>query len=74
MRKHERVKTKVTYSSRNAAKRRLLESKNRIMNICLTQSQVLSPEDYENIMRVTDTSKDAEYQKSKCHLKENFNN
>ena len=73
MRKHnERVKTKVTYSSRNAAKRRLLESKNRIMNICLTQSQVLSPEDYENIMRVTDTSKDAEYQKSKRHLKEKF--
>ena len=73
MRKHnERVKTKVTYSSRNAAKRRLLESKNRIKNICLTQSQVLSPEDYENIMRVTDTSKDAEYQKSKRHLKEKF--
>ena len=42
------------------------------MNICLTQSQVLSPEDYENIMRVTDTSKDAEYQKSKRHLKEKF--
>ena len=42
------------------------------MNICLTQSQVLSPEDYENIMRVTDISKDAEYQKSKRHLKEKF--
>ena len=28
--------------------------------------------DYKNIMRVTDTSKDAEYQNSKRHLKENY--
>ena len=42
------------------------------MNICSTLCQVLSPEDYENIKRVTDASKDAEYQKSKCHLKEKF--
>ena len=54
----------------NEAKRRLHESKNRITNICSTLSQVLSPEDYENIMLVTDTSKEAEYQKSKRHLKE----
>ena len=33
--------------------------------ICLTLCQVLSPEDYENIMRVTDTPEDAQYQKSK---------
>ena len=37
-----------------------------------TLCQVLSPEDYENIMRVTDTSKDAEYQKSKRHLKQKY--
>ena len=42
------------------------------MNICSTLCQALSPEHYENITRVTDTSKDAEYQKSKCHLKEKF--
>ena len=42
------------------------------MNICSALCQVLSPEDYENIMRVTDTSKDAEYHKSKGHLKEKF--
>ena len=42
------------------------------MNICSTLCQVLSPEDYENIMPVTDTSKDAEYQKTKGHLKEKF--
>ena len=58
--------------ARNVAKRRLHESKNRIMNICSTPCQVLSPEDYENIMWVTDTPKDAEYQKTKRHLKEKF--
>ena len=42
------------------------------MNICSTLCQVLSPEDYENIIPVTDTSKDAEYQKTKRHLKEKF--
>ena len=42
------------------------------MNICSALCQVLSPEDYKNIMRVTDTSKDTEYQKSKRHLKEKF--
>ena len=42
------------------------------MNICSTLCQALCPEHYENITRVTDTSKDAEYQKSKCHLKEKF--
>ena len=58
--------------ARNEAKRRLHESKNRITIICSTLGQVLSPEDYENIMPVTDTSKDAEYQKSKGHLKEKY--
>ena len=33
------------------------------MNICSILCQVLSPEDYENIKRATDASKDAEYQK-----------
>ena len=42
------------------------------MNICSTLCHVLSLEDYENIMRVTDTSKDAEYQKSKRNLKEKY--
>ena len=43
-------------------------------NICSTLCQVLSPEDYSNIMRVTDTSKDAEYQRSKRHLKKVLTN
>ena len=68
------LRRKLLTHARNEAKRRLHESKNRIMNICSTLCQVLSPEDYENIKRVTDASKDAEYQKSKDHLKENFNN
>ena len=34
--------------------------------------QVLSPEDCENIMRVTDASKDADYQKCKRHLKKKY--
>ena len=42
------------------------------MNICSTICQVLSPEDYENIRRNTDASRDAEYQKGKRHLKEKF--
>ena len=42
------------------------------MNIYSTLCQVLSVEDYENIMRVTDVSKNAEYQKGKRHLKEKF--
>ena len=58
--------------TRNEAKRRLHESKNRILNICSTLCKVFFPEDYKNIMRVTDTSKDVEYQKSKRHLKEKF--
>ena len=32
----------------------------------------MSPRDYENIMPVTDTSKDAEYQTRRRHLKEKF--
>ena len=68
------LRRKLLTHARNEAKRRLHESKNRIMNICSTLCQVLSAEDYENIKRVTDASKDAEYQKSKDHLKENFNN
>ena len=50
----------ITHARRNEAKRRLHESKKRIINICSTLSHVLSPEDYENIMRVTDTSKATE--------------
>ena len=42
------------------------------MNIYSTLCQVLSPEDYENIMWVTDTSKDAEYQKTERHFKGKF--
>ena len=64
------LRRKLLTHARNEAKRRLHECKNRIMNICSSLCQVLSPEDYENIMRVTDTSKDAEYQKSKRHLNE----
>ena len=66
------LRRKLLNHARNEAKRRLHESKNRIINICSTLCQVLSPEDYKNIKRVTDASKDAEYQKSKCHLKEKF--
>ena len=66
------LRRKLLTHARNEAKRRLHESKNRIMNICSTLCHILSPEDYENIMRVTDTSKDAEYQKSKRHLKEKY--
>ena len=66
------LRRKLLTHARNEAKRRLHESKNRIMNICSTLCQVLSPEDYENIKRVTHASKDAEYQKSKRRLKEKF--
>ena len=50
---------KLLTHARNEAKRRLYESKNRITKICSTLHQVLSPEDYDRFMRVTDTSKDA---------------
>ena len=43
-------------------------------NICSILSKILSPEENEKIIWVTDTSKVAEYQKSKHHLKESFNN
>ena len=66
------LRRKLLSHARNEVKRRLHESKNRIMNICSIVCQGLSPEDYKNIMRVTDTSKDTEYQKSKRHLKEKF--
>ena len=56
----------------NEAKRWLDESTNRIANICSILCQVLPLEDYENIIRVTDTSKNTEYQNSKGHLKEKF--
>ena len=59
----EELRRKLLTHARNEAKRRLHESKNRIMNICSILCQVLSPEDYENIKRATDASKDAEYQK-----------
>ena len=39
-------------------------------DICFTLCQALPPEDYDKIMRVTDTSKGTEYQKSKRPLKE----
>ena len=68
----EELKRKLLTHARNETKRRLHESKNRIISICSTLCQVLSPEDYDNIKRVTDASKDAEYQKSKRHLKEKF--
>ena len=55
------LRRKLLTHARNETKRRLHESKIRISNICSAFSQVLSPEDYENIMGVTDTSKDAEY-------------
>ena len=55
------LRRKLLTHARNEAKRRLHENKNRIINICSTLCQVLSPEDYENIKRVTDASKDAEY-------------
>ena len=61
---------KLLTHAQNEANRRLHEIKNRNRNICSTLCQFLSPEDYDNITRVTDTSKDAEYQKSKRHLKE----
>ena len=66
------LRRKLLTHAQNEAKRRLHESQNRIMNICSSLCQVLSPEDYENIIRVTDTSKDAKYQKSKLHLKKKF--
>ena len=68
----KKLKRKLLTHAQNEAKRRLQEIKNRNRNIFSTLCQVLSPEDYENIMRVTDTSKDTEYQKSKRHLKEKF--
>ena len=55
--------------ARNEANRRLHESKNRITNIYRRLCHVLSPEDYDNIMGVTDTSKDVKSQNSKRHLK-----
>ena len=61
------LRRKLLTHAQNEAKRRLHESQNRIMNICSSLCQVLSTEDYENIIRVTDTSKDAKYQKSKLH-------
>ena len=42
---------------------------------CINASLTMSHQnhfDYANIMRVTDTSKDAEYQNSKRDLKENY--
>ena len=57
----KKLKRKLLTHAQNEAKRRLQEIKNRNRNICSTLCQVLSPEDYENIMRVTDTSKDAEF-------------
>ena len=44
------LERKLLTHARNESKRRLHESKNRIMNIYSTLCQVLSPEDYENIM------------------------
>ena len=55
------LRRKLLTNAPNEAKRRLHECKNRIMNICSTLCQVLSPEDYD-IMWVTDTSREAEYQ------------
>ena len=55
------LRRKLLTDAGNEAKRRLHESKNRIMNICSTLCQVLSPEDYD-IMWVTDASREAEYQ------------
>ena len=55
------LERKLMTHARIEAKKRLHESKNRIMNICSTLCQVLSPEDYD-IMWVTDTSREAEYQ------------
>ena len=66
------LRRKLLTHARNETKRRLHQSKNRITNICSTLCQVLSPEDYENIMRVNDTSKDAEYQKEQRYLKEKY--
>ena len=66
------LRRKLLTHAQNEAKRRLHESQNRIMNICSSLCQVLSPEDYENIIRVIDASKDAKYQKSKLHLKKKF--
>ena len=66
------LRRKLLTHARNEAKRRLHESKNWITNIFSTLCQVLSLEDYENIIPVTDTSKDAEYQKNKRHLKEKY--
>ena len=57
----KKLKRKLLTHAQNEAKRRLQEIKNRNRNIFSTLCQVLSPEDYENIMRVTDTSKDAEF-------------
>ena len=51
------LRRKLLTHARNEAKRRLHESKNRITNICSTLCQVLSSEDYDSIMRVTDTQK-----------------
>ena len=55
--------------ARNEANRRLHENKNKITNICTRLCHVLSPEDYDNIMQVTDKSKDVKSQNSKRHLK-----
>ena len=66
------LRRKLLTHARNEAKRRLHEIKNRNTNICSTICHVLSPVDYENIMRGTDASKAVEYQKSKRHLKEKY--
>ena len=44
------LRRKLLNHARNEAKGALHESKNRIMNICSTLCQVLSPKDYENII------------------------
>ena len=50
------LRRKLIADAQNKANRRVRENKNRITNICSTLYQVLSPEDYGNIMRVFDTS------------------
>ena len=44
------LRRKLLNHARNQAKGTLHESKNRIMNICSTLCQLLSPKDYENII------------------------
>ena len=66
------LRRKLLTHARSEAKRRLYDLKKIITKICSTLYRVLSPDDYENIMRVTDASKDPEYQKSKRQFKEKF--